>query len=334
MTFFRSTSTAALLLVALLLGSSSVAARKNECQDIKDLKELRNLLKEHDVFVTLIDDDDLAEENKKAYDELCNRLTATPSERVGSLAMGKIKVTKENRKVAKVLLGEDDAKTLKDKGPEYFAILKNAALSTPEEAIRFQGEEKSADPLTDFIAEKIPDTGRLGTWVYSLDHFDTLASLFVQAEPDTFWRKALAYCAKGLTYTMQIRTETKPIADIYANAMMKSIDSAEYFKKQVERLEKMLENDANKMSLQKKEELTQKIHTLQKFTEPKEVTKETYWKFFTQVVMTLLSMVLLPPLLLMSVYSMIFGEDEEEPKEKKVASDEEVKKDEVTKDSQ
>jgi hypothetical protein len=142
---------------------------------------------------------------------------------------------------------------------------------------------------------------------------DFIAANVIHAEQSgsrqaTFW----AYMSKMvrlLQYPMggdRSRAPTihgKSLSDYYVKICFKVLEQGvKYPSKQVQRLERMLEQDGDQIAPLQKEEMQQKIYILKKFTEPMEIRKEEVHKFLLTTAMngTLLAaiLVLLPMLLL------------------------------------
>jgi hypothetical protein len=194
--------------------------------------------------------------------------------------------------------------------PAYLLIRKgNLSL---DKALLFVGESKTADAVSEFLSQQL-SMQKIGSFVYSIGTLDFIAANVMHAEQSGSWQATFwAYMSKMvrlLQYPMggdRSRAPTihgKSLSDYYVKICFKVLEQGvKYPSKQVQRLERMLEQDGDQIAPLQKEEMQQKIYILKKFTEPMEIRKEEVHKFLLTTAMngTLLAaiLVLLPMLLL------------------------------------
>jgi hypothetical protein len=337
-----------LLLFLLSLSGSSISATaaEKECIEIKSKAELVAQVETSNVLLVLLKKDDPLEE--KDYKELCERFQATPVERVRELVIAKLtnpnlgqklksRATPITRRAETGLLNKMKHLIFRQKTtvdddvsvPAYLLIRKgNLSL---DKALLFVGESKTADAVSEFLSQQL-SMQKIGSFVYSIGTLDFIAANVIHAEQSgsrqaTFW----AYMSKMvrlLQYPMggdRSRAPTihgKSLSDYYVKICFKVLEQGvKYPSKQVQRLERMLEQDGDQIAPLQKEEMQQKIYILKKFTEPMEIRKQEVHKFLLTTAMngTLLAAILV--LLPMLLFSDNTNESSKQEKEKTSSDD-------------
>jgi hypothetical protein len=319
-----------LLFLLLLSGSSSATAAEKECIEIKSKSELVTQVETSNVLLVLLKKDDPLED--KDYKELCERFQATPVERVKELVIAKLtnpnlgqklksRATPTRRRAEtrlfdkmkhlvfrkKITDNDDDVSV-----PEYLLIRKgNLSLDKP---LHFVGESKTADTVSDFVSQQL-SMKKIGSFVYSIGTLDFIAANLIHAEQNGSWHaKFWAYMSKIVRLLQQYpvggdlsRAPTihgKSLSDYYVKICFKVLEQGvKYPSKQVQRLERMLQQDGDQIAPLQKEEMQQKIYILKKFTEPMEIRKEEVHKFLLATAMNgmlLAAILVLLPMLLLS----------------------------------
>ena len=205
--------------------------------------------------------------------------------------------------------------------PTYFLFKKGTKNSDLKpkflEDARYSGEERSSEKLAEYLQEK---TGAsIGSFVYSLGMMDTLASKFMSAKDSEsaafrdIQRRVILYSAKFLGIMVKIRadSELKMVTDLYVKAFTKSMESDEYAQKQIDRIKKLMEKDNNNMSNAKREQMSQKVHILTKFAEPKELTAAENRSLLINIGMNAALFIAF----IITFLQMIFGSEEEKKEE-------------------
>ena len=223
--------------------------------------------------------------------------------------------TDDGKDIVKELDAEDE-----DEWPIYFLFKKGTKnsdlkLKALEEA-RYSGEERTSDKLAEYLQEKTGAT--IGSFVYSLGMMDTLASKFVSAKDSEsaafrdIQRQVILYSSKilGLMVKFRADSDLKMVADLYIKAFSKSLESDDYAQKQTDRIKKLMEKD-NSMSNAKREQMSQKLHVLSKFTDPKELTAAENRSLLINIGMNVALFIAF----IVTLLQMIFGSPEEEKKE-------------------
>jgi hypothetical protein len=338
-----------LLLFLLSLSGSSISATaaEKECIEIKSKAELVAQVETSNVLLVLLKKDDPLED--KDYKELCERFQATPVERVRELVIAKLtnpnlgqklksRATPITRRAETRLLDKMKHLVFRQKTTnkkddvsvaEYLLIRKgNLSL---DKALLFVGESKTADAVSEFLSQQL-SMQKIGSFVYSIGTLDFIAANVIHAEQSgsrqaTFW----AYMSKMvrlLQYPMggdRSRAPTihgKSLSDYYVKICFKVLEQGvKYPSKQVQRLERMLEQDGDQIAPLQKEEMQQKIYILKKFTEPMEIRKQEVHKFLLTTAMngTLLAAILV--LLPMLLFSDNTNESSKQEKEKTSSDD-------------
>jgi hypothetical protein len=337
-----------LLFLLSLSGSSiSATAAEKECIEIKSKAELVTQVETSNVLLVLLKKDDPLED--KDYKELCERFQATPVERVRELVIAKLtnpnlgqklksRATPITRRAETRLLDKMKHLVFRQKTTnkkddvsvaEYLLIRKgNLSL---DKALLFVGESKTADAVSEFLSQQL-SMQKIGSFVYSIGTLDFIAANVIHAEQSgsrqaTFW----AYMSKMvrlLQYPMggdRSRAPTihgKSLSDYYVKICFKVLEQGvKYPSKQVQRLERMLEQDGDQIAPLQKEEMQQKIYILKKFTEPMEIRKQEVHKFLLTTAMngTLLAAILV--LLPMLLFSDNTNESSKQEKEKTSSDD-------------
>ena len=304
-----------LSLLALLVIYSSAESGVKTCTTITHQLDLDELVRDSNVLVYVGADEGETDTEDEAYNELCDRLKATPIDRVQHLIIGKI----VDKAFADTLL--ESAK------PDWWSWVKETVAtkafsmdkSTRPQYMLFRKAgplqpgwlyvgEKSADNVSDFLSSALK-IKRIGNFVYSLGHLDFIAANLVRAKKndDHPWKqKAWAYTAKVITTMMSISaTGSSPeVAALYVKTCFAILDRGlAYPENQVERLERLLQDNTNQISALQKENLHQKVYTMKKFTDPVDVGDKEIRNFILHSAMNvglLLALLILIPLMFFS----------------------------------
>ena len=105
-------------------------------------------------------------------------------------------------------------------------------------------------------------------------------------------------------------SDLKMVVDLYIKAFSKTMESDDYAQKQTDRIRKLMEKD-NSMSNAKREQMSQKLHVLSKFAEPKELTAAENRSLLINIGMNVALFIAF----IVTLLQMIFGSSEEEKKE-------------------
>lgn len=311
MTPIRSRCLPALLIaVAVAAVPAAVSASKTKC--IEDpMNTLTAILREADdadVFVR-VDKQYAYGDDSKQYDELCSAYENTSDDRKKQVKIVKVNGddTDGGDGVAKELGADDE-----DAWPTYFLIKKGTKNSDfPQSVKAYEEEDRSSDKLAEFLHRETGAT--IGSFVYSLGMMDTLASKFVHAGKEDarygeIQRRAIAFGSKimGIMIKFRADNDLKMVADLYVKAFFKILESDDYAQKQTDRIKKLMEKD-NSMSNAKREQMSQKLHILSKFTEPKELTDAENRSLLINIGMNVVLFVAF----VVTLLQMIFGSGEE-----------------------
>lgn len=313
--FLRSRSAIVLALAAGIAAPAAAHSAKTCLEnEMTTLSEILREAQEADVFVR-IDKQYAYGDDSKQYDELCTAYEKTSDERKKQVKIVKVNGDNEGADIIKELDAEDE-----DAWPTYFLFKKGTKNSDLKpkflEEARYSGEERSSDKLAEYLHEKTGAT--IGSFVYSLGMMDTLASKFVSAKDSEsaayrdIQRQVILYSSKLLGFMVKFRadSELKMVADLYVKAFAKSMESDDYAQKQIDRIKKLMEKD-NNMSNAKREQMSQKLHILSKFAEPKELTAAENRSLLINIGMNIALFIAF----IVTLLQMIFGAPEEEKKE-------------------
>jgi len=257
--------------------SSFVNAEKPSCIEIESGKALVRYANTSDVFVMVNKEDST---DKKEWNDFCTYYKDTSSQKLKGLKVGYVHGDK-HKNIAKKLGVEDSSDW-----PSFVIVKKGTkGKELPKKAIKFEGEEKGAGQLADFLIEHTDS--RLGHYVYSIHPFDDLAARMVGVEDDDKYadlkRKMYAYFAMILRKFMYLRAkeDMKVALDMYVKTFQKILEKGtDYPETQTTRLENLMNDEGSQMSKFKKEEMSQRMHIYSKFTSPMELTYEDHKTFF------------------------------------------------------
>mmetsp|Transcript_21701 Transcript_21701/g.47299 ORF Transcript_21701/g.47299 Transcript_21701/m.47299 type:complete len:336 (-) Transcript_21701:127-1134(-) len=305
---------ALLIAVAIAAVPAAVSAGTTKC--IEDpMNTLSAILREaddSDVFVR-VDKQYAYGDDSKQYDELCSAYEKSSDDRKKQVKIVKVNGddTDGGDGVAKELGADDE-----DTWPTYFLIKKGTKNSDfPQSVKAYEEEDRSSDKLAEFLHRETGAT--IGSFVYSLGMMDTLASKFVDAGKEDarygeIQRRAIAFGSKIMAIMIKFRADNdlKMVADLYVKAFFKILESDDYAQKQTDRIKKLMEKD-NSMSNAKREQMSQKLHILSKFTEPKELTDAENRSLLINIGMNVVLFVAF----VVTLLQMIFGSGEEAEKE-------------------
>mmetsp|Transcript_5740 Transcript_5740/g.16162 ORF Transcript_5740/g.16162 Transcript_5740/m.16162 type:complete len:337 (-) Transcript_5740:151-1161(-) len=313
--FLRSRAAVVLALAAGIAAPGAAHSAKTCLEnEMTTLSEILREAQEADVFVR-IDKQYAYGDDSKQYDELCTAYEKTSDERKKQVKIVKVNGDSEGGDIIKELDAEDE-----DAWPVYFLFKKGTKNSDLKpkalEEARYSGEERSSDKLAEYLHDKTGAT--IGSFVYSLGMMDTLASKFVSAKDSEsaafrdIQRQFILYSSKILGFMVKFRADSdlKMVADLYVKAFGKSMESDDYAQKQTDRIKKLMEKD-NNMSNAKREQMSQKLHVLSKFTEPKELTAAENRSLLINIGMNVALFIAF----IVTLLQMIFGSPEEEKKE-------------------
>jgi hypothetical protein len=332
------------ILSLVVLPSATASTSSSKCLEFESLDEIMNHATNANVLVKINrefassgnggNDDD-----ESQYDELCNMYENTSEQRRGAVMIGRV-VGDLHRDLAKDLGAEHE-----DSWPTLVLVKRGTKKIT-----RYNGEKKAA-AVAGYLKKETGAT--IGTFVYSLVLFDVMAARFVNIKDDDddrkhyfhfnrLQKKLIAYASKYLSYVMTIRADqdTKAVVGTYVKVFFKSLEDGDYASAQSARIQKLLfmQQDQNKMSVKKREEMNQRLHILSKFTDPTEVTPEQRRQFYLSVG---LNAVLLIAVIIMAFQLVFFdgrgggggddsqndGEDEATKGMREGAADQDDKKD-------
>ena len=314
--FLKSRATVVLALAAGIVAPGGAHSAKTCLEnEMTTLSEILREAEEADVFVR-IDKQYAYGDDSKQYDELCTAYEKTSDERKKQVKIVKVNGdTDDGKDIVKELDAEDE-----DSWPIYFLFKKGTKnsdlkLKALEEA-RYSGEERTSDKLAEYLQEKTGAT--IGSFVYSLGMMDTLASKFVSAKDSEsaafrgIQRQVILYSSKilGLMVKFRADSDLKMVVDLYIKAFSKTMESDDYAQKQTDRIRKLMEKD-NSMSNAKREQMSQKLHVLSKFAEPKELTAAENRSLLINIGMNVALFIAF----IVTLLQMIFGSSEEEKKE-------------------
>jgi len=320
--------------LALLLVFSSGCAHLSSaksCQTVVRPGQLKKLVQDNHVLVALQransnddidgDDDDGADKDTE-LDDLCNRFRDTLESRVKDFEIVKVMDSNVKRQVwetsrsaptstigsilDKIGLNRHD-KSIPPHYPEYVLYKANQTMA-PVSGLRFMGEEKTADAVSDFVSVHLKRK-RIGSYVYSIGTYDVIANQIMEQAralaPTTqskflmwLWVKVVGRFAAYIVQPSSSEFEAE-LVDIYLKTANKVYEKGSDFPaQQITRLEGMLEDSNNKIGESQKEKLNQRIHILKKFDEPVDVSPEElrslYMKIGMNMLFIMLFVVLLP----------------------------------------
>lgn len=313
----------------LLLGfipSSSVVHAKN-CITLSRGKELKEYLPMSHVLLVLGGD-----EKEEAYLQLCNRLETTPESRSKDFEIAFVNDSNLKRHVMKSAklpsLGmvetvkqfvKNQKQDFPTSYPEYILYHKQEQTTATEGGIRFGGSEKTADTVSNFVAQQL-QRKNIGNFVYSLGTYDLVASQIVSSTGlvQKVWALAVARFIQVLflqhPFSSKESQFERDLVQEYIRIGLKVVEKGtDYPSQQVTRLQNMMDNDSgenNSIGPDQRETLSQRIYTLQKFSEPIDVDPHDLEVFIMKMALnfvTLCLMLIMIPFVLMTT-----AEEEEE----------------------
>lgn len=313
-------SLAVVFALAFFITRLQVEAKK-ECIKIKH--DILTLAKDTHLLVKF-DKEFPSGDAEDQYKELCGRYEGTPTDRTSYLVIGHFGIdvygdTDAKKKAMDVAknFGADD----ENEWPTY--VLMKKGITDPSGAIKFEGEN-TAEELAIFLREQVDIT--VGTMLYYIGTLDRMASRLMGVDENGGKKAKLemrfyTYVAKIMIFLY--RGDGKEVAYMYGKTMTNILkEGKEYVTKNKDRLDRMLTSDRN-MSNLKREEIAQRLHILEKFTDPVEVSEKENRNFYFAVgwyTLLLGSMVLM-------IISMLFFQENEVKKEGVDGSETEPKKD-------
>lgn len=323
------------MLVANSANISYVQAK--ECITLSRGKELKELLQNSHVLLVLGDD-----EEDDAYLQLCNRLETTPEARAKDFDIAFVKDSNLKRLVMKS--AKPPAPGLIEKIKQRFTETKELPTSYPEyilykqqatdAGIRYVTEDNAtnkivdADAISDFVSSQLKRK-KIGNFVYSLGTYDLVASqIMASAGPiQKVWAHVVARFMQILFLQHPLVTKESQfeldLVQEYIKIGIKVVEKGtDYPAEQVKRLQSMLDNDSGSIGELQKETLSQRIYTLQKFSEPISVDPHDLEVFIMKMALnffTLFLMIVMVPFVLMSRVE----EDDDEEEETDARDEEE-----------
>ena len=292
--------------------SASIKTKKCIEDPMNTLSAILREAEDSDVFVR-VDKQYAYGDDSKQYDELCSAYENTSDDRKKQVKIVKVNGddTDGGDGVAKELGADDEGAW-----PIYFLIKKGTKNSDfPQSVKAYEEDDRSSDRLAEFLHKETGAT--IGSFVYSLGMMDTLAAKFVLAAKEDakygqIQRQAIAYGSKILGIMIKFRADNdlKIVSDLYVKAFFKLLESDDYAQKQIERIKKLMEKD-NSMSNAKREQMSQKLHILSKFTEPKELTDAENRSLLINIGMNIFLFVAF----IVTILQMIFGSSDEKGNE-------------------
>eukprot|EP00567_Pseudictyota_dubia_P018775 CAMPEP_0197433668 /NCGR_PEP_ID=MMETSP1175-20131217/1526_1 /TAXON_ID=1003142 /ORGANISM="Triceratium dubium, Strain CCMP147" /LENGTH=351 /DNA_ID=CAMNT_0042962133 /DNA_START=9 /DNA_END=1064 /DNA_ORIENTATION=+ len=269
--------------LAAIIAFPLQASAKKECIEIKpgNVKGLARdshvLLKVGEKYPSGKDEDE--------YKDLCVRYEGTPTERTRDLVIGHFGIDVHGDKEAKkkaLSIAEKFGAADEDEWPTYVLIRKGTTEAS--EAIKFEGE-KTVVGVTTFIRDQLEIS--VGAMLYYIETLDKLVSRFMEVDENgdakaQIVRHFYAYVAKIMIFLN--RGEAKEVAQMYGKVFNHVMtEGKEYATKNIKRLEGMLGSGDRSMSNSKREEVAQRIHILEKFAKPVEVSAEDNRSFYFAV---------------------------------------------------
>jgi hypothetical protein len=259
-------------ILALVLYLPSATASK--CLEFESLDEILKHATNANVLVK-VNKEFASGDDETQYTDLCNMYENTSEERKEAVVIGKVEGDL-HKELAKDLSAENE-----DSWATYVLIKKGTKKVT-----LYNGEKKS-EAIAGYLKKETGAT--IGTFVYSLGLLDAMAARFVKIKDDDknakIQKKIIANASTYLSYVITIRADknTKSVVGMYLKTFSKSIENGDnYASKQSERIKKLMEKD-NSMSIKKREEMSQKLHILSKFTDPVELTPEQQRQFYISI---------------------------------------------------
>jgi hypothetical protein len=315
----------------LLLGcipSSSVVHAK-ECITLSRGKELKEYLPTSHVLLVLGDD-----EKDEAYVQLCNRLETTPEPRSNDFVIAFVNDSNLKRNVMKSAklpsLGmverlkqfvKSEKEDFPTSYPEYILYHKQEQTTATEGGIRFVGSEKTADTVSDFVGQQL-QRKKIGNFVYSLGTYDLVASQIVSSTGlvQKVWALAVARFIQVLflqhPFTSKESQFERDLVQEYIRIGLKVVEKGtDYPSQQVTRLQNMLDNNSggnNNIGPVQRETLSQRIYTLQKFSEPIDVDPHDLDVFIMKMALNFVTLCLM---LIMIPFALMTKNEEEEDEE-------------------
>eukprot|EP00980_Cylindrotheca_fusiformis_P002593 scaffold612_cov98-Cylindrotheca_fusiformis.AAC.7 len=237
------------------------------------------------------------------------------------------------------------------KYPEYILYKMNASegiryLSSKEEDNN-NLEEATADEISDFVSQQL-GRKKIGNFVYSLGTYDLIASQIVNTTG--FVQQVWAY---GVARFVQVLFLQHPIlskvfkssssmyndfeydlVQEYIKIGIKVVENGlDYPSKQVQRLQKMLDDPdtSNNIGDLQKETLSQRIHILQKFSDPITVDPHDLDVFQMKMALNFLTLFLL--IVMVPYVLMAKTDDDEDEEDEKLGQEDNDDDDDATNDS-
>jgi hypothetical protein len=315
----------------LLLGfipSSSVVHAKN-CITLSRGKELKEYLPMSHVLLVLGGD-----EKEEAYLQLCNRLETTPESRSKDFEIAFVNDSNLKRHVMKSAklpsLGmvetvkqfvKNQKQDFPTSYPEYILYHKQEQTTATEGGIRFGGSEKTADTVSNFVAQQL-QRKNIGNFVYSLGTYDLVASQIVSSTGlvQKVWALAVARFIQVLflqhPFSSKESQFERDLVQEYIRIGLKVVEKGtDYPSQQVTRLQNMLDNNSggnNNIGPVQRETLSQRIYTLQKFSEPIDVDPHDLDVFIMKMALNFVTLCLM---LIMIPFALMTKNEEEEDEE-------------------
>ncbi|KAL7466181.1 hypothetical protein ACHAXS_006472 [Conticribra weissflogii] len=297
--------TTALVIIVASLSSlvpttTAVSVIDNKsCIEIKEDYDLRNIARDNNVFLVV---HEAGEENSSVRQHICNKLEATPEERLEEAA----EKGHGGRPTVFAFLEVKDSSYDTDghlqDGGKSFAKTSLGVTSFPTFIFLTGGMHKAsryadyinyysggtADGLDMSDLEKFmyKYTGfYLGNDVYNIVFFDIIASKFVSYGDahglDRLKQRGLALLVRFSTL-FSYKEPFNSIGKLYNRAFAMSLEhGVNYAKEQIKRLEKKVETNQNNVSKSKLHELQQKMAILKSFSEPRELSNEDISQIYT-----------------------------------------------------
>ena len=270
------------IIVAALLSSLPTVSARQECFQIKQEYELRNLARTDNVLLIVYDD-----ESASVPEDICNHL--------GQHAITEKKISPNGSATVFATLevsaaNQSFATTLNvSRFPSFLFIsagMDDASMYSDHITVYKQESGSKIDPIafSDFTRKHV-GFSPLGNDVFTIIFFDSVASRFISygnaSGLNRLKQKGLALIVKVATL-VGYKEPFKSIGKLYNRAFAMSLQfGVEYPSRHVVRMENNLQS--GNLTPGEYHELQQKIAILKSFSQPKILTAEDNKKIYTHV---------------------------------------------------
>mmetsp|Transcript_16867 Transcript_16867/g.27709 ORF Transcript_16867/g.27709 Transcript_16867/m.27709 type:complete len:328 (-) Transcript_16867:2685-3668(-) len=275
------TASLAIIVAALLSSLPAVVSASQECLQIKEEYDLRNLARNDNVLLIVYDD-----ESASVPEDICSNLSqhALTEKKIGpngsATLFATLEVTAANQNFATTLnVG---------RLPSFLFIsagMDDASMYSDHITV-YEQESGKIDPVafSDFTRKHV-GFSPLGNDVFTIIFFDSVASRFISygnaSGLNRLKQKGLALIVKIATL-VGYKEPFKSIGKLYNRAFAMSLQhGVEYSSRHVARMENNLQS--GNLTPGEYHELQQKIAILKSFSHPKVLTAEDDKKIYTHV---------------------------------------------------